>query len=165
MVLLQQHKVKERMGLAYVSVADHDYELPIFKPQPLIYFDLTPIREMSQSTLDITSSTFRCHLKLSDVYAGQTTPSNFSLIVYPLSQSFDEGVGRDVVRFEDVDVTGLVYGTSAGIAGTTSALPTATDDNKCFKFEIDLRGRKRYLDLVATCGDGATGTFATASSG
>jgi hypothetical protein len=60
------------------------------------------------------------------------------------------------------DVTGLVYGTSVSIAGTTAALPTATDDNKCFKFEVDLRGRKRYFDLVATCGDGSTGTFATA---
>jgi hypothetical protein len=60
------------------------------------------------------------------------------------------------------DVTGLVYGTSAGISGTTSTLPSATDDNKCFKFEVDLRGRKRYFDLVATCGDGTAGTFVTA---
>ena len=60
------------------------------------------------------------------------------------------------------DVTGLVYGTSTDIAGSTSALPTATDDNKCFSFEIDLKGRKRYLDLVATCGDGAAGTYITA---
>lgn len=57
------------------------------------------------------------------------------------------------------DVTGLVYGTSTDIAGSTSALPSATDDNKCFVFEIDLRGRKRYLDVVATCGDGAAGTY------
>ena len=60
------------------------------------------------------------------------------------------------------DVTGLVYGTSNGISGSASSLPSATDDNKCFKFEVDLRGRKRYLDLVATCGDGAAGTYATA---
>lgn len=60
------------------------------------------------------------------------------------------------------DVTGLVYGTSTDIAGSTSALPIATDDNKCFAFEIDLRGRKRYLDLVATGGDGAAGTFMAA---
>lgn len=60
------------------------------------------------------------------------------------------------------DVTGLVYGTSTDVAGSTSALPTATDDNKCFVFEIDLRGRKRYLDLVATCGDGAAGTYVCA---
>jgi hypothetical protein len=60
------------------------------------------------------------------------------------------------------DITGLVYGTSSNIAGSTSALPTASDDNKCFLFEIDLRGRKRYLDLVATAGDGTTGTYACA---
>jgi hypothetical protein len=60
------------------------------------------------------------------------------------------------------DITGLVYGTSAGIAGTTSALPSATDDDKCFAFEVDLRGRKRYIDLVATCGNGDAGTYITA---
>jgi hypothetical protein len=60
------------------------------------------------------------------------------------------------------DITGLVYGTSNGISGSASSLPSATDDNKCFVFEIDLRGRKRYLDLVATCGDGTAGTYATA---
>jgi len=60
------------------------------------------------------------------------------------------------------DVTGLVYGTSNGIAGTASSLPSATDDNKAFVFEVDLRGRKRYFDLVATAGDGTAGTYLTA---
>jgi hypothetical protein len=60
------------------------------------------------------------------------------------------------------DITGLVYGTSSDIDGNTSALPTATDDNKQFIFQIDLRGRKRYLDLVATCGDGTNGTYIAA---
>ncbi|NBW11017.1 MAG: hypothetical protein EBR82_23600 [Caulobacteraceae bacterium] len=60
------------------------------------------------------------------------------------------------------DVAGLIFGTSADIAGATSALPTATDDNGFFIFEVDLRNRKRYLDLVATCGDGAAGTYLTA---
>ena len=57
------------------------------------------------------------------------------------------------------DVTGLIYGTSTDIAGSTSALPAATDDNKCFVFEIDLRARKRYIDLTLTIGDGAAGDF------
>ena len=59
------------------------------------------------------------------------------------------------------NVTGLVYGTSTDIDGNTSALPTATDDNKFFVFDVDLRGRKRYLDVTATIGDGTTGTFIT----
>jgi FlaG/FlaF family flagellin (archaellin) len=62
------------------------------------------------------------------------------------------------------DVTGLVYGTSTDIAGNTSALPTADDDNGIFAFEIDLRARKRYLDVTATIGDGAAGTFATVTA-
>ena len=60
------------------------------------------------------------------------------------------------------DVTGLVFGTSSNIAGSTSTLPSATDDNKFFVFDVDLRGRKRYFDLVATAGDGTAGTFLTA---
>ena len=60
------------------------------------------------------------------------------------------------------DVTGLVFGTSTNIDGSTSALPSATDDNKLYAFDIDLRGRKRYLDVVATAGDGTTGTYLVA---
>lgn len=57
------------------------------------------------------------------------------------------------------DVTGLVYGTSTNIAGSTSSLPSSTADNTCHKFEIDLKGRKRYLLPAVTAGDGAAGTY------
>ena len=59
------------------------------------------------------------------------------------------------------DVTGLVYGTSTDIDGDTSALPTSTDDNGIFCFDIDPKGRKRFLDVSATCGDGSSGTYIT----
>ena len=52
------------------------------------------------------------------------------------------------------DITGAVYGATGA-----PALPIATDDNKIFGFFIDLKGRKRYLDVVATAGDGSAGTF------
>ena len=57
------------------------------------------------------------------------------------------------------DVTGLVWGTSANIAGSTSTLPSATDDNKIFLFQVDLRGHKRWFDLAVTLGDGSAGTY------
>ena len=57
------------------------------------------------------------------------------------------------------DVTGLVMGTSTDIDGNTSALPSATDDNNLIVFQVDLRGQKRYFDVVATAGNGSTGTF------
>lgn len=60
------------------------------------------------------------------------------------------------------DVTGLVFGTSTNDAGSTSSLPSATSDNTIFSFFIDLRGRKRYLDVSATGGDGTLGTYMTA---
>lgn len=59
------------------------------------------------------------------------------------------------------DVTGLVFGTSTNTDGSTSTLPSATDDNKLFGFHIDLRKRKRYIDMVLTAGDGTSGTFIT----
>jgi len=81
---------------------------PIEVSRGLIYFDLAPIRAMTQTTLDINDPNFKCYLKLSDVYAGQTTPANFTLIVHPLSKSFDEGLGKDVIRFEDLDVCNFI---------------------------------------------------------
>lgn len=60
------------------------------------------------------------------------------------------------------DVTGLIFGTSYKDTGAASTLPSATDDNKFFVFDVDLRGRKRYLDLTATCGNGSTGTYVCA---
>lgn len=60
------------------------------------------------------------------------------------------------------DVTGLIYGTSTNTDGSTSTLPAADADNTFAVFQIDLRGRKRYLDLVATAGDGTSGTYASA---
>lgn len=87
------------------------------------------------------------------LYLGAT---DIAMTALKVQESDDSGMSGAA------DVTGLVYGTSSDIAGSTSALPSATDDNKCFVFEIDLKGRKRYLDLVATCGDGAAGTYAAA---
>lgn len=60
------------------------------------------------------------------------------------------------------DLTGCVFGTSTNLAGSTSTLPSSTDDNKFFVFYVDLRGKKRYFDLVATAGDGSAGTYLTA---
>lgn len=57
------------------------------------------------------------------------------------------------------DVTGLVYGTSNNIAGSASSLPSSTADNKVYAFEIDLKGRARYLLPVLTGGDGTAGSY------
>jgi hypothetical protein len=64
------------------------------------------------------------------------------------------------------DVPGTVVGTDTKDDGTASALPAlTTDNNKVWKFEIDLRGRKRYLQIQCTAGAGATFLTAIAELG
>jgi hypothetical protein len=58
------------------------------------------------------------------------------------------------------DVSGLVYGTSVNPeTNATSALPTSADGGKVYAFFLSLQGRKRYIDVDITAGDGAAGTF------
>lgn len=70
----------------------------------LIKFDLSPARTLvSQNKIDLNDSSFNATLQLFDVYGGQPTPENFTVNLYPLSQSFDEGRGKDIVRYADYD--------------------------------------------------------------
>jgi hypothetical protein len=70
----------------------------------LVHFDLDPIRDLiTAGRLNTNDPSFACHLKLFDVYGGQPTPRNFRVNVYPLSRSFDEGLGRDIVLYGDTD--------------------------------------------------------------
>ncbi len=48
-----------------------------------------------------------------------------------------------------VDITG----------GALTPLPTSSDGTKQFVFYVDLKARKRYLNLVLTVGNGTTGSF------
>ena len=71
----------------------------------------------------------------------------------------------DTALSSGADITGLVFGTSAlptQDGGATSALPTDAQDNKVFTFDINLQGRKRYIQLIAVAGNGTTGTYLAA---
>lgn len=50
--------------------------------------------------------------------------------------------------------------TTLATGGTDYALPAATDpDNETHIFEIDMRGKKRYVDFTLTGGDGTAGGY------
>ena len=85
------------------------------------------------------------------VYLGAT---DIAMAALSVTQSDTAGSGH-------ANITGLVWGTSTNIDGTTSALPSATDDNLFQIAQIDLKGKKRYIDVTATTGDGAAGAFVT----
>ena len=59
------------------------------------------------------------------------------------------------------DVTGTVFGTDVDDTGSIAPLPSAASDNKIFKFEVDLRGTKRFLNVACTIGNGAAGAYVT----
>lgn len=60
------------------------------------------------------------------------------------------------------DMSGAVDVTGADFSVAPATLPAATDDNKLYAIHVNLKGRKRYLDLTLTGGDGAAGTYASA---
>ena len=74
--------------------------------------------------------------------------TDIAMSALKLQQSDDSGMSGAA------DITGAVYGASGA-----TALPSATDDNKVYAFHVSLQGKKRYLDLVATAGNGSTGTY------
>jgi hypothetical protein len=59
------------------------------------------------------------------------------------------------------DLSGSVYGTDNNDTGSASTLPSSTADNTFCSWFVDMRGKKRYLDVILTAGDGAAGTYAT----
>ncbi len=82
---------------------------PIELTRLLIKFPIGTITQMNNDGLiDISDSSFKCNVKLHDIYGGQTTPSNFKAILFPLSQSFDEGSGMNVVSYTDLDTTNFI---------------------------------------------------------
>ena len=93
-------------------------------------------------TKDFDQLTIICQLGATDIAMAALT----------VTESDTSGSGHG-------NVTGLIVGTSNNIEGSASALPSATDDDKFVVFEIDLRGRKRYIDLTATAGNGTAGTY------
>ena len=68
----------------------------------LVNFDVASIATLSAS-IDPGDPTFKANLKLKAVALGQGVPSGFTVSVFPLSSSFEEGIGRDVISFADVD--------------------------------------------------------------
>jgi len=85
----------------------------------LIKFDLTSLKDdFRNGIIDINDENFNVSLNLIDVFGGQPTPTNFSIEVLPLSSSWDEGIGQDVVFYQDTDNANFL--TRSYVAGETN---------------------------------------------
>lgn len=99
---------------------------PIELSRVLIKFDHSLISNMfDNGKIDINDPSFSAHLKLHDVYGGQTTPSNFKCIVFPLAKDFDEGSGYDIGNFSDLDATNYITASYQNGVVTEWSLPGA----------------------------------------
>jgi len=104
----------------------------------LIKFELDPLRSITGSVLDISHSSFKCFLKLTDVYGGQTTPSNFRILAAPLAKSFDEGIGRDIISFSDLDSSNFITASVSGESPTTWTFDGANKEGLLGSDDLDI---------------------------
>ena len=74
----------------------------------LIKFDLSRAVSLSSSSLNVSSNTFGALLRLKQVSTNLPAPQNFTVSIFPLAKSFDEGYGRDVASFTDIDACNYV---------------------------------------------------------
>lgn len=123
----------------------------------LVHFDIDNLREdFANGKFDITSPSFKCYMKLHDVYGGQNTPTNYDVKVYPLSRSWTEGRGNDVVYYQDSDVVNFI--TASFVNGSASTWYMSGANAKGLLGSQD-------IDVVASgnFGYGIVDTFATQS--
>jgi len=103
----------------------------------LIHFSLDDLRALTGSTLNIRHSSFKCYLNLRDTYGGQTCPSNFNVVVYPLSRSFDEGIGKNVVTYNDIDSANFITSSFSGSTSNTWYISGANKGGLLNSTDID----------------------------
>ena len=81
---------------------------PIELSRLLLKFNYDTLQALTGTTLDITDSSFKCELKMYNILSTQATPKDFNIVLHPLAKSFDEGTGRDVSGFGDLDVCNFI---------------------------------------------------------
>jgi hypothetical protein len=84
----------------------------------LVKFDIS--RLSSIGTLNINDPTFRSYIRLQSIESGLPSPRDFTVSVFPLAVPFDEGDGRDVSAFSDIDTCNFLSssaGTGWNISG------------------------------------------------
>lgn len=74
----------------------------------LMKFNFSKLQTLTGSKLDLNSDNFKANLRLFDVNTGHSVPRNFNAMAIPLSQSFDEGIGRNISAYNDIGVANFL---------------------------------------------------------
>ena len=76
---------------------------PIELSRGLVFFELDDVSSSLNGKVDFSHSSFKATLKLHDVQGNQVAPNDYNLAVFALSQSFDEGKGKDIAGLSFLD--------------------------------------------------------------
>lgn len=128
----------------------------------LVDFDIDEISTQRAAGSIPNSGSVSFYLRLFDAPHQETTPSDFSVTVRPLSQSFDEGYGLDMEGFTDVSLSGTLgatweYASSGSI--WTSAGGDFVGDIKNYTFESGLEDLS--LDITSFVEEWLTGSLSS----
>ena len=95
----------------------------------LLKFNLSDISASLTNKVSFDNSSFKATLKLHDVQGNQVAPSNFTIALFPLSKSFDEGKGKDVAGLGFLDRSNWItasYTTDNNTWNATGAFASGT---------------------------------------
>lgn len=104
----------------------------------LVAPNLDPLRLLTGSVLDIRDASFSVYLRLKDIYGGQTTPSNFTVVLTPLAKAWNEGRGSDIKAFRDLDAVNWITASVSNGTPTPWTGLGASTTGALGAFSIDL---------------------------
>jgi hypothetical protein len=168
-VIDNKEKTKGNVGLAATldlfKIYGHNYSgssAVTELSRLLLHFDIKSIKELfSKNKVDIKNSTFFAKIKLFDVYGGQTTPENFTIDVYPLSASFEEGHGSEVVLYSDLDVANFLSSSitspwilsgcmsAGGIAGSCDYITSSNEASFLSSQDFSIGNEDLEIDVTS----------------
>ena len=122
----------------------------IEKSRALINFDVSKIKSDRDSSVIPASGSVKFVLRLFNAEHGQTLPTNSTLAVLPISQSWNEGSGLDMEEYSDHDISNWIFRSNTKVADITDIKFISTTEadyqNKYFILQVvnDDKTKSRY---------------------
>ena len=91
----------------------------IEKARTLVNFDVSKIKAARDAGTIAESGSTKFFFRLFNAEHGQTLPKNYTLSVFPLSRSWNEGSGLDMEEYSDKDVSNWIFASNTKVADVT----------------------------------------------
>lgn len=114
----------------------------------LIKFDISEISRSISPYAELDSVS--CYLSLKDINGSLISPKKFNIIAFPLSASFDEGRGKDIYSFNDLDRSNWYTASYSNSADVPWKSPGARAEGFLNATDIDVIGSGSIGGTVTT---------------